>query len=249
PGQTVALMHFAVQQLSTGAALASVERLAQLPPEALTGLSQEEIGAVRNFVVPEDGASAVAPLPALTGTVTGAPLAHDSPPLQPASHGPVPGATVYFSSDLAIFSRQFSVTANADGVFTFTGALGDFADSTPVPETDFTLHAVHPLSNVESPVVSGQFAGPGLTAVKDIPFTNTSIVSGPVERHDHTALVQGGSVTMTGQVGTLFSPIGPDSSYRIGGVPAGDYSVAAQVPHAQGSALTITVPLHVDAGQ
>ena len=213
PGQTVALMHFAVQQLSTTASLASVQRLAQLPPEALAGLSQEELGAVRNFVMPEDGASAVAPLPALTGTITGRALEHDLTT-------PVPGTAVYFSSDLAIFSRRFSVTANPEGVFTFTGTLTDNADSAPVPEAGFTLQAVDALSGVESPVVAGHFEGPGLTAVQDVPFTNASIVSGSVQRHNHAALAQGGSVSMTGGLASgLFSSIGSDSSYRIGGVP------------------------------
>ena len=243
PGQTAVLMHFVVQQLSTAASLASVQRLEQLPPEALAGLSQEEIGAVRNFVLPENGASVVTPLPSLTGTITGHAVEHDL-------DTPVPGATVDFSSDLAIFSRQFSVTANSEGAFTFTGTLGDNADSTPIPETGFTLKAVHATTGIESPVVAGQFDGAGLTAVRDVAFTNASIVSGLVQRHNHTAFAQGGSVSMTGGLlGGLSSTIGSDSKYRFGGVPAGDYSLTAQVTHAQGSPLAITVPLHVTAGE
>ena len=43
----------------------------RLAPEALEGLTPDEIAAVVNFAVPADGHSAVASLPPLTGTITG----------------------------------------------------------------------------------------------------------------------------------------------------------------------------------
>src|SRR5205085_12639764 len=62
PGGTIALMHFAVQQTSRPGAQASAERLVQLPPEALAGLTADELNAVQNFAIPQGGVSSVTPL-------------------------------------------------------------------------------------------------------------------------------------------------------------------------------------------
>ena len=51
PGETVALLSAFTGQSDRARALASAERLAQLPPELLAGLSSEERAAVRNFAV------------------------------------------------------------------------------------------------------------------------------------------------------------------------------------------------------
>ena len=78
PGDTVGLMHFAVQETSRSAAQAAAERLLQLPPEALAGLSTDELAQVGNFAAPGDGVSALAPLAPLTGSITGRALASDA---------------------------------------------------------------------------------------------------------------------------------------------------------------------------
>src|SRR5262249_7350525 len=63
PGGSVAYLHFGVQQTSRAAAQAAAGRLVQLPPEALAGLTPDELSAVRNFAAPIDGVSALEPLP------------------------------------------------------------------------------------------------------------------------------------------------------------------------------------------
>ena len=45
--------------------------LIQLPPEALAGLSSDELAQIQNFHAPADGVSSVPPLAPLTGTITG----------------------------------------------------------------------------------------------------------------------------------------------------------------------------------
>jgi len=78
PGQTVILMHFAVQHSTQPAATASAERLVQLPPEALVGLSSDEIANIQNFAVPADGTSPLDVLnPPQLGSVNGTVLAGD----------------------------------------------------------------------------------------------------------------------------------------------------------------------------
>src|SRR5690606_11976116 len=134
PGQTVALMHFVVQQANRAGALASAERLAQLPPEALTGLGAVEIAAIRNFDVPADGASALPPLPPLTAAIQGQAQAFDG------AVG-VPFAEIVFRSENPLFgrTRSFNSTAPA-GMFSLTGTLGN-GNSAPVPAAPFTLTA------------------------------------------------------------------------------------------------------------
>ena len=77
PGQTVSLMHFGAKMHSQASAVGAAERLVQLPPEAIQGLSPVEIATIRNFAVPVDGVSALDPLPAITGTVSGKAFEYD----------------------------------------------------------------------------------------------------------------------------------------------------------------------------
>src|SRR5262249_46604671 len=71
PGQRVVLMHFAVQEFDRDGARAAVDRLEQLPPEALAGLSAADIAAVKTFAIPPDGSSPLAAFSAETMTATG----------------------------------------------------------------------------------------------------------------------------------------------------------------------------------
>src|SRR5204863_7625590 len=57
PGQTVILMHFVVQNPNQTGATAAVQRLVQLPPEAIAGLSADERVQILTFNVPADGSS------------------------------------------------------------------------------------------------------------------------------------------------------------------------------------------------
>ena len=105
-GATVAVMHYVVQGTSRAGAIAEARRLSQIPPEALDGLSPEEIAAVQNFALPASGLSAVEPLPSLTAVVSGRVLASDN------TTG-VPGATVRFKSQSLIFGRSWEACADA----------------------------------------------------------------------------------------------------------------------------------------
>lgn len=106
PGETAIIMHFAVQQFAQAGAIVSAQRLVQLPPEALAGLSQPEIAAIRNFAVPADGISALPALPPLqTGRVVGSVVAGDG-------STPVPNATVRLRSANPFFGQVRDVNAD-----------------------------------------------------------------------------------------------------------------------------------------
>lgn len=227
-GSTVALMHFVSLQGGVPAATASADRLVQLPPEALEGLSASEIAAIANFAVPATGTSLVAPLPPITGTVTGQVLEGD------AQTG-VGNAWVRFRSTVPVHPRQLEVPADASGNFTITGVPG-----TPVPVADFTLDARHPINQIRvSPPVTGGFA-PGLTTTAQaVIFSDGGVLTGIVRRHTGAPVV-GANVAVDNFGQALTDANG---RYHIGGVVAGDRLLRGTVSHPQGTALQIVEQL------
>jgi hypothetical protein len=164
PGATIALLHFQSLQVSRDAAAAAAARLVQLPPEALAGLSADELTWIANFVVPANGTSALSSLPPLRGVISGTALAWDKTTV-------LPGVPVSFTSSLPMFGRRWTASTDADGRFTFTGVIADGA-SLPVPLAPFTLRSVYPGSGLPAPDVLATFANNATT-------TDVSVVFAP----------------------------------------------------------------------
>jgi hypothetical protein len=243
PGQTVGLLHFVVLQTSNSAAQAAAERLVQLPPEALQGLSPEEIGEIVNFTMPADGHSAVAPLPALNGTING--QVFDSGDATPT---PTVQPRVILETSSVLYHRAFSVTAGADGRFSITSLTNDGAKRL-IPLVPYTLRAEQPKTGVLSPDVASDFAPGNTVATSDIVFTNTGVIGGSVKRVNGDA-APAGTVEISGGSFAKFSvSIGNGARFRIGGLPPGTYTLKASIPVAQGgSNLTATGQATVVAG-
>ena len=223
-----ALMHFGVQQTSRAAAAASASRLVQLPPEALAGLSLAELSAIKNFVVPADGLSAIAPAPRVDGRITGRTLEADGTTV-------VPFAQVRFVSNNLLFGRQFSVNANASGVFTVAASL---ANRQPVAIDAFTLVGTYPSIGVPSPAAAGSFLAGAATATQDVVFTNLGRVTGVLRRHDGTA-VTGANVQLTGPNYNQSRSVASDGSFTFGGLGAGTFTFSAEKSHPQGTGVRI----------
>jgi hypothetical protein len=243
-GETVAYMHFGMQQPTRTSARASAERLVQLPPEALAGLSDAERVEVRNFAVPADGVSTLTALPALAGAVSGRVVAGDNTTGMPNSY-------VEFKSSSPYFNRTYAAYAGTDGSFNFSTSLNDYGASIAIPLEPFTLKARHPQTTYPSPVVNGAFA-PGETSVtRNIVFPNTGSVHGYVRRAN-------GQLVTSGQVSLFhYSPsyywvnvqINGDGSYALNGVPGGDYTLSAAVDHPQGSPNQGYGPITLNANE
>jgi len=183
-GESVAFMHFVVPHASREAAQACAERLVQIPPEALSGLSLAEMAIVKNFSLPADGGSSLEPLPPLTGEVTGHVLAGDGV----TSAG---STTVYFNSDNIYFSRTYTDGTYSDGAFDFITDDSNSSYGRRIPIDGFTLWARASVSSgssyrvnpdVDSPVVSEDFAPGSTTNSVDIVFSNTGILRGVVRQ-------------------------------------------------------------------
>ena len=74
-----------------------------------------------NFDVPTAG-SALSPLPARDGRVSGTVFAADSTTV-------IPRSTVSFRSNSAFFGRTLSTTSGGNGVYEFSGARGFLTSS------------------------------------------------------------------------------------------------------------------------
>ena len=221
PGQTMAFMHFGVQQYSRAAAEASVARLATLPPEALESLSAEEIAEIQNFAVPAGGTSAVAPLPPLGGMITGRLFEADRTT-------PVSFLNLRYRSNLLLFGRTyFSFTATSS--FTIGGA------GVTVPLDAFTIEADHPVTQVTSPAAVGTFPSGLTTATADIVFSNTGIVRGTVRRTSGVPVAGANLVaTSSADYGRSYPVTASDGSYFAGGIVPGSVTVVASIRHPQG---------------
>lgn len=222
-GGSVVLMHFVSEQANNSAATASSQRLVQLPPEALNGLSATELSEIANFVVPANGVSTVVPLPSVAGSLTGRVLEGDGTT-------PVPGAVVTFRSTDPVLARIRRATADALGNFSFAGGVGH-----PVPVTGYSLSAVHTINQfTTSPAVTGGFTGQ--STVQDVVFTNTGILTGTVVRHTGVP-VAGAQVEVASNY--AFATTGANGRYSFGGVFTGTVTLRGQLQHPQGTALKI----------
>jgi hypothetical protein len=234
---TVAVMHFVAIQVNRAGARAAAERLEQLPPEALVGLSTSELTQIRNFVIPNGGVSALAPLPALTGSVTGAVYEYDGTTRTAAT-------VVTGRSGNPLFARTSQLTT--DGIYTLQGVLTDDGTSLAVPADSYQLFATHPLTGVAAPSTIASFDQGQLSAAKNIVFTNTGAVNGTISRAVGGAAAGATiSISGTGLNGIKNVTSGLDGGFRFTGVPAGTLSLNASFPHPQGTALTTPAPVPV----
>jgi hypothetical protein len=153
PGARASLLHFVSLQADRARALASAERLARLPPEALSGLTPEDAAAVVNFAVPADLASSELPLPPNDGFVTGTVLAGDAATT-------VYGADVALRSASPYFGRPLRVRAGADGRFVVPSS--DSSEGRRVvPRLPFELVASVEQAGLQTASAAGTFAESG----------------------------------------------------------------------------------------
>ena len=218
-GGTVGILHFIAQENHYAAANASAARLAQLPPEALAGLTNPDLSSIANFVIPSGGQSIVPPLGSLTNQVTGYVYAADGATA-------IPNAGVTLQSTDPIFDRLYATGAASDGSFIFQGVLHGIA----IPAENFNVSATHPITQVTSPTFTGSFPSGATSAAQNISFTNTGTVTGTVSRGP-VVLNTAGTIVLTGGAlaAPITVPIASDGTYTVTGLQPGNYIVTALV--------------------
>ena len=231
-GATAVFMHFTSQQTGRNSAQASAQRLDQLPPEALVGLTADEMNEIQNFVIPAGGASTLTPLPTLAGSVTGRVLADDLTT-------PIPGATVSFQSNNLFYGRTFRSVADGSGNYSVVSNLTSNGNTIAIAIDSFNLQATDPQTGLISPATVGNFPNGLLSAVQDIVFTNSGLVSGLVTRSNGD-VVTNGTVRISGGplANSVTTNILGDGSYSFAGIPPGAYTLVATIPNAEGTPLT-----------
>jgi len=236
PGESAAILHFVIQQSSREAARASAERLIEIPPEALSGLSQAELAMVRNFSLPVDGTSTLDPLPPVTGSVSGAVFAADGTT-------PVPGAEVTLRSDLIYFSRSYVVGTSGDNTFTLDITRIPYEARNQaeglIPLAGFTLTARF-LSQDSLPV-AGTFPAGSATATQDVSFTNMGLLTGSV-RTPAGDPVAGASVGLHLSGTNYSATTGADGTYLFRVIPPGTYTVSMNWRGKDGNFRSIQIP-------
>jgi hypothetical protein len=242
PGQTMALLHFVVQGISRDGAKTAAERLVQMPPEALSGLSGEELAAIANFAMPADGSSTLASLPPLTGEITGQVLASDGLTPAPA------GTPVTVVSDQPIFAKSFQTTTDGSGIFRFSSDLLSASPSIGIPLAGYTLTArVARGATFDSPPVTGAFNAGTSSTTKNVAFSNTGILAGTVQSSSGLPLA-GVSVRVVNGVYSASATTPQDGSYRFAFLPPGSYSITVEKGSSQGSSAVLSDTAMVSAG-
>jgi hypothetical protein len=248
----VAIMHFVVQNGSVSGAKASAERLVMLPPEALAGLSQDELLAIRNFAVPVDGSSPISALPPLTGSVT--------VNVQDAL-GAIPSGAlvkVELQSASPIFNRTYSANmTSSTGQAIFTSNMNDpalYTAKIALPVGPFTVTAKRTFNPdsygyYPTPVtasVQGDFAIGVTQAVTTLSFTNSGNISGVVRKSTGEPLTNG---TISGPSYLTTTPAS-DGSYIFKVLEPGIRYVTITVPSVDGGTpITVQQKVTVIAGQ
>jgi len=243
PNGTVAFMHFSSQESSQAAAQAATRRLVQLPPEALAGLSSDEIAEIQNFAVP---AGAVSGLPAfvLNGNVSGQVLAGDGTT-------PETRASVTLTSNNLIYSLPHSVLVDTAGHFSFAATLNTFGSSLIIPVGPFNLYATHFVTGIKAPTVTGTFSSGQLSTTQNVVFTGTGLVSGTVRFYDGTPVNFGGVAASGTGIQNLGSGYGagPNGVYLATGLPPVNVTLTATTSLIDNTQLSGSANVNVVAGQ
>ncbi|MDD2853093.1 MAG: carboxypeptidase regulatory-like domain-containing protein [Desulfuromonadaceae bacterium] len=258
PGERVALMHFLVQEPTVDAAKAGAQRLAQLPPEALAGLSQDDLLAIKNFSVPLDGSSSLSAMPSLTGNVTvnlkdgtGAPIAQ-ALNLSLKSDNPVYTKTVTASNQTCGYvgyNWVCSVTQQAN----FVSNLYSESPSIGIPQGPFTVTASITMGNTKvEKTIAGDFHSGLSTATVDLQFSDTGNLGGALKSSNGNLVTNGTLTLLTTGGSQLTTQSITGGSYSISLLPAGTYTVKLCIPWSVNSGYTAsctTVPTTIIVGQ
>jgi hypothetical protein len=236
PGASAIFMHFTSQQATSAASVASAERLVQLPPEALEGLTVDEISEIQNFSLPANGVSTLPPLsPPATGSVSGSVFDSDG-------STPVADAPVSVRSGDLIFGKIVSGKTDANGLYSVTG----------VPLESYSVSAQNPVTSILSPFVSGNFATGATSAQTNVIFSNTGQLQGVFLAADGVTPITGGNVNIeNSEDATLATGVTTDSNgnFTISGVLQGSYTVIGTIPNTTlnftGTPVQATAPAEI----
>lgn len=225
PNGQVGVLHFFSTEVSVPGATAAAQRLVQLPPEAIAGLSATDLPTIANFVMPSNGVSTVSPLESLNGQVVGQVVASDGV-------SPIPGAVVTFQSNdplFGLFGGLLTAFADQNGNYSFAAKFDGLTAPTAVPVTGFVVQATDPSTKVQSANTPGSFANGSAIARQNI-----QIASGLL---NGTVFDSNGNPENTGTVAIIDHspvPINTNGNYTFTDLATGTYTLTATVSGSPG---------------
>ena len=240
---SVSFLRFYTQESSQATAATASQRLVQLPPEALTGLTSQDLASVINFVIPTGGVSTLAPitLPG-TGTISGYVYASDHTTV-------VPNASVYALSANLYYGYGAGTKADASGLYSISPFLLD----------NFKVFARDPVTTAYSPNFSGAFVNNNPNATQDIVYTNSGFLKGTITSNGGTVFASGtASFSRFAQTGTSYiygsTPIAADGTFAFNTLPASTFQLSLNITTTKGGTLTLplvygSMPFDIFANQ
>ena len=224
---TVSLLSFTAQEATSATATTAAQRLVQLPPEALVGLSSAELASVVNFAIPATQALPEVHPPA-AGTLSGTVFAGDGTT-------PIPNANVFAQSTDLLYGFGTSGKADPTGVYSIPNVLA----------SGYAVEAQDPATSVTSDTATGTFTT--ATQTQNILFTNTGILQGLVRATGATTF-SGGTASIVlpcsnGNLGCSYinANFGPDGKFTVLTVPAGQIGIGANVSNNGGGSVHLPV--------
>ena len=201
-GGRASIMHGFSYQTDPARGQASAERLVGLPPELLAGLTTEEGSSVRNFLVPANLASALAPLPAMDGAVRIRPVGGDGQTPIPVSLN-----RTRWRSRSPYYGKEIAAAAGDGNTYT-VGTRPENHDYVPREDHDFGAEANGFRGSVHTATASGSFDP---TGVVDL----TTLAGRQLRSSSGTDLAR----AVDGDTGTLWSWAAGDAVYLYNQAP------------------------------
>jgi len=235
----IQLLYFYVKQDSTQSAIASAERLIQLPPETFTGLVIDDVSEVQNFSIPSDLISSLELLPDLNGTINGTVFEGDGVT-------PVEDAEIIIQSNHILFNNTYrynftnspTLETDHEGNYSLTGTTAEGVTPIAIPiDSNFTIEARHPNSNLTNES-STSFDNGASIITHDIVFATGSIqgqVLGayhPPDNYKHMVY----AITTNNYV-VNHAEAENDGSFVINGLQSGSYRLESKLERFSSTAI------------
>lgn len=219
----VSLMHFVSQQTDRAAATSAINRLEQLPPEAIVGLSEEEKSSIQNFdFINDDGG--LSALPSAATNLFGNLYEFDN-------LTEVKNSKIQLKSLSPLFQRTYNSETDINGTFDLVTNLINSPNNIFFPDFGYQVSAIHPQTEVIAEKVVEQFS-----PTVDVIFNNTGRILGTVRRYDGVVASFGKIELVASHLNkTLSVSIPEDGQYQFNGLPAGDYRLIASLPSPDGT--------------
>lgn len=223
----VQFMHFFVRQSAEDSAIASVQRLRDIPAETLVGMTAADVDEIGNFTLPADLISQLPALPDLNGNISGHVYEGDGVT-------PVQYVDVSITHDHVLYpgtidgSDVDTLETDENGAFSITGFLSADQLSRPVPVgSEFTITASRSGGLQTEAVIDYPEGQSGIDV--DLLFNTGSVQGALTGAFNYDGNEYLGIVARQNGVAVRYGVVAADFSYQIHGLAEGVYDLETQL--------------------